>query len=197
MDYVYDIVLNFQNNYYEFYEWKSSDKIINVKKVPIYKISTKDYLNIKEHSITIDKISLPKQSKLFLVTNGSEIMGLLINNKGQIIKKSSLIFEESDDILSDIEDIKSINIKYQIDNFHKQQLMSRANEEKMQYIDNCLKNIDKQKDEYFLKYLYYDIYDTKEDDIDKIYQDLIKLANNDIPKMYYYLKRVNLELNKQ
>jgi hypothetical protein len=197
MDYVYDIVLNFQNNYYEFYEWKSSDKIINVKKVPIYKISTKDYLNIKEHSITIDKISLPKQSKLFLVTNGFEIMGLLINNKGQIIKKSSLIFEESDDILSDIEDIKSINIKYQIDNFHKQQLMSRANEEKMQYIDNCLKNIDKQKDEYFLKYLYYDIYDTKEDDIDKIYQDLIKLANNDIPKMYYYLKRVNLELNKQ
>ena len=197
MDYVYDIVLNFQNNYYEFYEWKSSDKIINVKKAPIYKISTKDYLNIKEHSITIDKISLPKQSKLFLVTNGSEIMGLLINNKGQIIKKSSLIFEESDDILSDIEDIKSINIKYQIDNFHKQQLMSRANEEKMQYIDNCLKNIDKQKDEYFLKYLYYDIYDAKEDDIDKIYQDLIKLANNDIPKMYYYLKRVNLELNKQ
>ncbi len=197
MDYVYDIVLNFQNNYYEFYEWKSSDKIINVKKVPIYKISTKDYLNIKEHSITIDKISLPKQSKLFLVTNGFEIMGLLINNKGQIIKKSSLIFEESDDILSDIEDIKSINIKYQIDNFHKQQLMSRANEEKMQYIDNCLKNIDKQKDEYFLKYLYYDIYDAKEDDIDKIYQDLIKLANNDIPKMYYYLKRVNLELNKQ
>ena len=75
--------------------------------------------------------------------------------------------------------------------------MSRANEEKMQYIDNCLKNIDKQKDEYFLKYLYYDIYDAKEDDIDKIYQDLIKLANNDIPKMYYYLKRVNLELNKQ
>lgn len=197
MDYVYDIVLNFQNNYYEFYEWKSSDKIINVKKVPIYKISTKDYLNIKEHSITIDKISLPKQSKLFLVTNGFEIMGLLINNKGQIIKKSSLIFEESDDILSDIEDIKSINIKYQIDNFHKQQLMSRANEEKMQYIGNCLKNIDKQKDEYFLKYLYYDIYDAKEDDIDKIYQDLIKLANNDIPKMYYYLKRVNLELNKQ
>ena len=32
MDYVYDIVLNFQKEYYEFYEWKSSDKIINIKK---------------------------------------------------------------------------------------------------------------------------------------------------------------------
>ena len=36
MDYIYDIVLNFQNNYYEFYEWKTSDKIINVKKMLVY-----------------------------------------------------------------------------------------------------------------------------------------------------------------
>ena len=35
MDYIYDIVLNFHENYYEFYEWKSSDKIINVKKITI------------------------------------------------------------------------------------------------------------------------------------------------------------------
>ena len=31
MDYIYDIVLNFQKDYHDFYEWKSTDKIINVK----------------------------------------------------------------------------------------------------------------------------------------------------------------------
>ena len=36
MDYIYDIVLNFQNDYYDFYEWKQSNKIINVKKIIIF-----------------------------------------------------------------------------------------------------------------------------------------------------------------
>ena len=27
MDYIYDIVLNFNDDYYEFYEWKQEDKI--------------------------------------------------------------------------------------------------------------------------------------------------------------------------
>ena len=47
MDYIYDIVLNFQNNYYEFYEWKTTDKIINVKKILVYLVSNQDYLNLK------------------------------------------------------------------------------------------------------------------------------------------------------
>ena len=38
MEYIYDIVLNFNDCYYEFYEWNSKDKIINVKKIPVYRI---------------------------------------------------------------------------------------------------------------------------------------------------------------
>ena len=34
MEYVYDIVLNFDNYYYDFYEWKTTDKIINIKNDP-------------------------------------------------------------------------------------------------------------------------------------------------------------------
>ena len=34
MEYIYDIVLNFNDCYYEFYEWKSTDKIINIKRIP-------------------------------------------------------------------------------------------------------------------------------------------------------------------
>ena len=119
MEYVYDIVLNFQKEYYEFYEWKSSDKIINIKKIPIYKINTKDYLNIKNNEVTIDKNAIPKKGKMFLLTNGIEIIGILIDNKGKVIKKSSLIFEESDDILKDKNEIKFINIKYHIDKINK------------------------------------------------------------------------------
>ena len=60
MEYIYDIVLNFQKTYYDFYEWNRADKIINIKKIPIYKIDVNDYLNIKKNEVTINRDTLTK-----------------------------------------------------------------------------------------------------------------------------------------
>ncbi len=196
MDYIYDIVLNFHENYYEFYEWKSTDKIINIKRIPIYKISTKDYLNIKNNYTTIDKQSLPKQNKMFLITNGIEVMGLLLDNLGKVIKKSSLIFEESDEIIEDKDLLKLINIKYKIDKIIKNPNISRLSKEKSNYIESYLNSIDKEKDEYILKYIYYDIYNEEESDLNKLYNKLLDLSKEDKNKMYECLKRINLELKR-
>lgn len=196
MDYIYDIVLNFHENYYEFYEWKSTDKIINVKRIPIYKINTKDYLNIKNNYTTIDKQSLPKQNKMFLITNGIEVMGLLLDNFGKVVKKSSLIFEESDEIIEDKDLLKLINIKYKIDKIIKNHNTSRLSNEKSNYIESYLNSIDKEKDEYILKYIYYDIYNEEESDVNKIYNKLLDLSKEDKNKMYQSLKRINLELKR-
>lgn len=196
MDYIYDIVLNFHSNYYDFYEWKKDDKIINVNKIPIYKIHSEDYLNLKNNYITIEKTSLPKQSKMFLVTNGVEVMGLIIDQSGKILKRSSLIFEESDDILEDKESIKLIDIKYHINKIKNINHESRVTKEKRKYIESYLNEIDLKKDEYLLKYLYYDIYNLEEENINKIYKKLIELKDNDLDKIYEGIKRINLELNK-
>lgn len=50
MNYIYDIVVNFQKNYYEFFEWQKEDKIKNITRLPIYKVSDSDIqaLNITE-----------------------------------------------------------------------------------------------------------------------------------------------------
>lgn len=195
MDYVYDIVLNFHDTYYEFYEWKSTDKIINVKKVPIYKVSTKDYLNIKNNDIIIDSKVLSKTNKIFLITSGFEILGLYLDSTGKVLKKSSLIFEESDDILEDKDLIKNINIKYQIIKQNKITYQSRINKEKSKYLKKYFKTLDKVKDEYLLKYIYYDIYNIPEEDSNIIYKKLQELLKKDLNKIYDSIKRVNHELN--
>lgn len=195
MEYIYDIVLNFQDNYYDFYEWQKKDKIINIKKIPIYKINNKDYLNIKNNKVTINKESLPKTNNMFLLTSGIEIIAILINNKGKILKKSSLIFEESDDILEDKDKIKVINIKYKIDKKNPTNINSRIEQEKIKFINKFFKNIDKRKDEYLLKYLYYEIYN-KEEDIDIIYNKLLALSKNDINKIYNSIQTLNKELKQ-
>ena len=196
MDYIYDIILNFQKEYYEFYEWQPTDKIINVKKIPIYKINSQDYLNIKNNSVTIMKNTLNKTSKIFLLTNDIEVMGILINNDGKVIKKSSLLLDESDEILEDKDYIKKINIKYKINKQNKIDYISRLKKEKNKYLSKYFNSIDKIKDEYFLKYLYYDIYNKDEKDIDKVYNKLLLLAQKEPTEMYNNLKKVELELKK-
>ena len=195
MDYVYDIVLNFHDTYYEFYEWKSTDKIINIKKIPIYKVSTKDYLNIKNNDIIIDSKTLSKTNKMFLITSGFEILGLYLDSNGKVLKKSSLIFEESDDILEDKDLFKNINIKYQIIKTNKITYQSRITKEKSKYIKKYLKSLDKTKDEYILKYIYYDIYNLIEEDSNIIYSKFQELSKKDLNKIYQSIKRVKQELN--
>ena len=47
MTYIYDIALNFQDNYYQFFEWNKHDKIKNLSKLPIYHVTDEDILNFK------------------------------------------------------------------------------------------------------------------------------------------------------
>ena len=44
MKYAYDVVLNFNDEFYNFYEWDTDDTIAYVKKIPIYKV-TNDIIN--------------------------------------------------------------------------------------------------------------------------------------------------------
>ena len=196
MEYVYDIVLNFREEYYDFYEWHPTDRIINIKRVPIYKISNTDYLNIKNNTVTIDKTSIPKNNKIILLTCGIEVMGILLNNNGNVIKKSSLIFEEADDILEDKDSIPNIDIKYEIIKKNKITNISRSSKEKISFINNYLKKLDKVKDEYLYKYIYYEIFNKEEKDIDIIIKDIKKIAKENIALLYSSIKKVNLELKR-
>ena len=196
MDYIYDIVLNFQNNYYEFYEWKTTDKIINVKKILVYLVSNQDYLNLKYNEVILDRKNIPKQIKMFLVTNGIEVMGLLLDVDGKIIKRSSLLLDEADDILEDKDTIKHLPLKY-IKNKEKSHITyNRLLEEKINFIQKYFSNIDIQRDEYLLKYIYYDIYNQEEDNINKVYKQLKELIKNDINTIYKSIKKVSIELKK-
>ena len=196
MDYIYDIVLNFQKEYYDFYEWFPTDKIVNIKKIPIYKVSNNDYLKIRNNIVTIDKMSLPKPNKIFLITSGLEVMALLIDNVGHVIKKSSLLFDEADEILEDKDKIKKIDINYNIDKINNIKYISRKKIEKIKYVNKYLRKTFKYKDKYYLKYLYFEIFNEKEDDINKVYSRLVELAKKNVNKIYDSIKKIELELKK-
>jgi len=107
MIYIYDIVLNFNKDYFEFFQWKKGDKVINVKKIPAFKISDKDMMILKYNLVQVGHNFLDKiydltlfynknnnYKYMCLVSNGNESLGLLFDRNGNLLKRSSLIFDE-------------------------------------------------------------------------------------------------------
>ena len=120
MNYIYDIVLNFQNNYYQFFEWNRTDKIKNINKIAVYHVSDQDILDLTNNKIIIDNTFLnklkednKKNKKLMcLVSNQSQTIGLLFSNDGVLLKRSSLMFEEETEVNNYVKDLPLTKIDY-------------------------------------------------------------------------------------
>ena len=70
MTFVYDIYVNFQTIYYDFYEWNKKDKIMHIKKIPIFEVKNDVFQKMIIHENKIDETSFE-----------------LIKNKTEIFKK--------------------------------------------------------------------------------------------------------------
>ncbi len=184
MNYIYDIVVNFQKNYYEFFEWQKEDKIKNITRLPIYKVSDSDIQALKYNRVTIDSDLLNKikednknTSKIFcIVSNGVIAIALLFDNSGNLIKRSSLIFEEEDEVVSRVKTLKVLKIKYLKNNPIKQNDKLRIEKEQKEKIIRYIKSI---KDDLTLRYLYYEYFEQETNDLSLMKKSLINVLSNE------------------
>ena len=58
MNYIYDIYLNFNKDLYDFFDWNKNDKLIHIKKIPIFKISEENFKMYVHNSIIINNTFL-------------------------------------------------------------------------------------------------------------------------------------------
>lgn len=181
MNNIYDVILNFNKYYYEIYEWKKSDEIENVRKLPFFKVSDKVFLTLRDNDVKIGKNTMDNLRKnctmldekiheiTCLVTNGYSCMGIKINKEGYVIGRSAMLYDEEDEVLEESRDIKITDFKFaDIKAFDLKE--SRLEREKKQILYDFINNI---SDKMILKYIYYDYYLDECDDISKIKSDIL------------------------
>ena len=110
MIYIYDVEVNFNRELYSFYDWKETDNISLIRKIPLIKVCKEFYNNILKNSIKVDESFLSEiENKTQIYkdrrvgnlryscsfTNGEDIICILFKNDGEInkISKLSLIDE--------------------------------------------------------------------------------------------------------
>ena len=182
MNYIYDIALNFQKYFCEFFEWKRSDKITTIRKVPIYRISSKDIIILKYNEVILNdkfmqilKKDLGNINKnICLVSDGNIAIGLLLSNTGKLLKRSSLLYDEEDEVCSYAMEFDIQNIEYLKNKRIKYNDELRICRERKKILHDYLSKI---TDIMVWKYLYYECFNTDCEDIQKIKKDLLRIAN--------------------
>lgn len=189
MKYIYDIILNFNESLYEFYEWKDDDNIEYIKKISIVKVTESVFSDLKNNEFVVENeflnsiynkcevygnygIGRIEYACLFCIDDS--IIAFEFNDKGKSIYRSDLYLDECIDVLNYVKKLKVIDFKYKILSNYDENLITRKEIDMINFIKKEInliyenENIDK------LKYIYYECFNRIDENVSKMILDLEK-----------------------
>ncbi len=213
MSYIYDILLNFNENLYDFYEWNLNDDIVHIRKMPIIKVSTTQMIDIIQKKIKFTNDFLNKvknKTELFtnkavkllnyslIISDNNKALGILLNDSGELIKYSSLLIDEELDVIEMAYNLEETKLEFEIINtFNAKEFKTRKEEAMQKFILKELDVIKKTADMDKLKYLCFECFDekieTRDELITKIETNLKNNWNEVYLKVYNFLKLTSIK----
>lgn len=203
MTYVYDLILNYNSELYEFYEWEKDDFIYHIKRINMVLVSSNIYNDIYDNIVSFDndfllsiynKCEYYTNRKIdvipyaFLLTDSYRVMALLLDKTGKVIKYSSLLLDEEEEVLDLCYKLGEIKINYHIlKKKNKSEFKTREEKNILNFIKDDLEKSYLNKNYIKLKYLYYEYFNKQSDNVNLIYHELLEEMNKDINKKHYDL----------
>lgn len=199
MKYIYDIILNFNEKLYEFYEWKETDNIEYIKKIPIVKVTDSVFSDLKNNKVIMDlefinsiynkcevygNYGIGKVEYACLFCIDDAIIAVEFNENGESIYRSDLCLDEALDILSYVKKLKISDLKYKKESKYKDYLITRKEANMINFIKRELNVIYESDNMDKLKYIYYECFNKFEDNVSKIISDLEKYISNCPNKLF-------------
>lgn len=183
---IYDILVNFKKIPYEFYEWNKEDDVKHVKKMPSIKVSdsalydifyndtvvSKNFLDqIKDKTEIFFGRTIKKVKYACLIYNDDVALSILLNDNGEIIGKSKLLFDEEEDVLKEDVPVKEIDYNI-IKKSKKISGLTRREAKIVLLLSKYLDKIHESKKNDEIKYMYFECFNKVEEDNEKAYKNL-------------------------
>ena len=191
MNYYYDVVVNFQEKNYRFYEWNENDEIEIIKKIPIFYVNAKTIKDIINNQIEVNssfleqiknktEIKEKKQKYVALFTTKNASIVLEFNKVGLAITRSYLQVEDECNILEILYTLPLYKLEYKIKNKIATINELRIEQELKKFLLIEIEELYKNKNIKKMQFLYNEWFKKDCNDINKIYLDIKEKLNHEL-----------------
>ncbi len=196
MKYIYDVDLFFAENYYKFYEWSNLDNIVNLTKIPIFCVDFNTYKDIITNKIKISddfgtlienksKTKGGYMYKCALFSDYTNVVAVAFNHINESVAYSTVLLDDELNIIENIYATKKYILNYT--------KIKPINDAKDLKVTNQIKHLIQKelntKDILKIKYIYNELYDDNENDVD-IMKKLINEKLNTFDSKLYDIYRL-------
>ena len=212
MNYIYDIFLNYNRNLYDIFEWNKDDKILHIRKIPVFLLSTNDLYNLINNRVVISKDLLTKLYKktevfvsrgiqyldyAFIATDRNDVVAFKLNKNGFITGYSRLLLEGEVEVIDYSRTLSLQVIDYKNLGKNSFETFKTRNEIHIKkFICEELNKMLENKEFHKVKFLYLEFFNKEINDnslIKDIYQELDNNWENVYIKLYEFLKMMTIK----
>lgn len=174
MNYVYDILSNFNQELYDFYDWDKNDNFTHLRKVPSFRVSKEVLVDlmfkkvkikgnllklIKDKTQVFTKEGVDVIEYCFIVSDSVNALGVILDEDGIIYKRSKFLVSEELEINKCLKTSKIYNVEYNLLSSKTHYSNMTRNEEKvtnliLSELELIMDSTDK------IDYLYYEWFNT-------------------------------------
>lgn len=174
MNYVYDILSNFNQELYDFYDWDKNDNFTHLRKVPSFRVSKEVLVDlmfkkvkikgnllklIKDKTQVFTKEGVDVIEYCFVVSDSVNALGVILDEDGVVYKRSKFLVSEELEINKCLKTSKIYNVEYNLLSSKTHYSNMTRNEEKVtSLILNELELVMDSTDK--IDYLYYEWFNT-------------------------------------
>ena len=207
MTYIYDLLLNYQDMLYDFYEWDKYDKYYHIKRIALFRVSKKDLENIINNKVTFhdDKLTsifnkceyyenrnIKTFCYAFLLTDKTKVIAVMLDSSMKVCAYSSLLLDEEEEVLEVSLRLQEEPLAYNIESQNIPTDLTRYDQTLKDYVLKDIRESYRKGDVAKLKYLYYEYFNKEGYDIEKIYKELMQSLDNFNSKHYNLYQLIKL-----
>lgn len=195
MNYIYDVLANFSDEFFDFFDWNESDDIVHIKKLPIIRVNSDFFYNVKFNSVNVSNDLLEiifKKTEFFkgnknkygyvcALCDSCSAFIVRFDYKGKVLGRSSMLPDEENEVIdiSECMNVSDFDIKvYSVGNglcFN-----TRREYKLKEFFCSKIKKMNYDK----LMYLYFDCFNNHENNINIILDRLFYEIENNFDSIY-------------
>ena len=212
MNYIYDVLADFSEELYDFFDWNVEDNISHIRKIPLFKINTVQLHEICTNQVIFSKEFLEKiyqKTEIFtnrsvktipyacLLSDGSYVVAIQLR-KEKILEKSHLLLEEELEVIDTCGKLKEQTLSYQIvRSKERDPFRTRKQMDMETYLKKELRKLEREADQGKISYLYYECFNEKEENQAEIFQKIQRSLEEDFDtiskKLYSFFKLLQVK----